>query len=304
MLPERRSMRLLSLAALSIAALTAVFLAGCAILEGNPAAVSSRGLRSAMRRWNEPADPVRIVGNVYFVGTNQLAMFLIVTPAGNILIDSGFDESVPLVERSVQRLGFRFEDIKILLASHAHPDHVGGHARVKELTGARLLATAPDAALIRSGGGGPLALGMTWRPATVDAVLADGDKVELGGTVLYAHLTGGHTPGATTWTTTVDEDGQRLQVVFFSSATLFEETPLRGNKDYPGIVEDFERSYAFWKSVPCDVFLAPHGDFFQLDDKRERALRGERPSPFIDREGWKRLIAAQERNFRRRLAAD
>ena len=102
----------------------------------------------------------------------------------------------------------------------------------------------------------------------------------------------------------MDDDGKPLQVVFFSSSTLFDETPLRGNKDYPGIVEDFERSYAFWRSVPCDVFLAPHGDFFQLDDKRERALRGERPNPFIDPEGWKRLIAVQESNFRRRLAAD
>ncbi len=211
---------------------------------------------------------------------------------------------MPLIRQSIQRLGFRFEDIEILLSSHAHPDHVGGHARIKELTGARLLATAPDAAIIHSGGGGPLALGMTWRPAVVDTVLADSDKVELGGTVLQAHLTAGHTPGATTWTTTVDEDGKRLNVVFFSSSTLFEETPLRGNKDYPSIAEDFERSYAFWKAVPCDILLAPHGDFFQLDDKRERALRGERPNPFIDRAGWKRLIAEQESNFRRRLAAN
>jgi metallo-beta-lactamase class B len=291
--------------AVSLAALAVVPLGACSLLAGrSPAAVSIRGLRSAMRRWNEPADPVRVVGNIYFVGTNQLAMFLIVTREGNILIDSGFEASVPLLQRSVQRLGFRFEDIKVLLSSHAHPDHVGGHARVKELTGARLLATAPDAALIQSGGGGPLALGMTWPPAVVDGLIADGDRVELGGTVLIAHLTGGHTPGATTWTMTADEAGQRLDVVFFSSSTLFEETPLRGNKDYPGIVEDFERSYAFWKSVPCDVFLAPHGDFFQLDDKRARAQRGERPNPFIDREGWKRLITVEEANFRRRLAAN
>jgi metallo-beta-lactamase class B len=295
MMPWRRT--------IALAALVTISLAACALVDRSTA-VSSRGLRSAMRRWNEPADPVRVAGNIYFVGTNQLAMFLIVTPVGNILIDSGFQDSVPLVQHSVRRLGFRFEDIKILLSSHAHSDHVGGHARVKELTGARLLASAPDAALIQSGGGGPLALDMTWPPAKVDGVLGDGEKVELGGTVLVAHLTGGHTPGATTWTTTVDEDGQRLSVVFFSSATLFEETPLRGNKDYPGIVEDFERSYAFWRSVPCDVFLAPHGDYFQLDDKRERTLRGEHPNPFIDREGWKRLIAAQESNFRRRLAAN
>ena len=256
-----------------------------------------------MRGWNEPAPPCRIVGNIYFVGTNELAMYLIVTPAGNILLDTGFEESVPLVQASVRRLGFRFEDIKLLLSSHAHNDHVAGHARVKALTGARVLATAPDAATMRAGGGGPLTFGMTWPPVVVDEILHDGQRVELGGTVLVAHLTAGHTPGATTWTTTVDEGGQRLDVVFFSSSTLFEETPLHGNKDYPGIAEDFDRSYAFWRSVPCDVFLAPHGGFFGLADKRDRALRGDTPNPFIDRVGWKRLIGEQEANFRRRLAA-
>jgi metallo-beta-lactamase class B len=256
-----------------------------------------------MRGWNEPAAPCRVVGNIYFVGTNELAMYLIVTPAGNILLDSGFEESVPLVQESVRRLGFRFEDIKLLLASHAHNDHVAGHARVKELTGARVLATEPDAATMRAGGGGPLAFGITWRPVVVDEILRHGQAVELGGTVLVAHLTAGHTPGATTWTTTVDEGGRKLAVVFFSSSTLFEETPLRGNKDYPDIANDFERSYAIWRSLPCDVFLAPHGGFFDLTEKRAAGLRGETPNPFIDPAGWKRLISIQETNFRRRLAA-
>jgi metallo-beta-lactamase class B len=203
----------------------------------------------------------------------------------------------------VRKLGFRFEDIKLLLASHAHNDHVAGHARVKELTGARVLATAPDAATMRAGGGGPLALGIAWRPVVVDEILHDGQTVELGGTVLVAHLTAGHTPGATTWTTTVDEGGRKLAVLFFSSSTLFEETPLRGNQDYPTIADDFERSYAIWRALPCDVFLAPHTGFFHLADKRAAVLRGQVPNPFIDPEGWKELIAVQEANFRRRLAA-
>jgi metallo-beta-lactamase class B len=286
-----------------VAFVLAMALAACA----PPGAVSSANLSRMMRGWNRPVDPLHIVGNIYFVGTNELAMFLLTTPAGHILIDSGFDESVPLVRASVMRLGFRFEDIKIVLVSHAHSDHVGGLARVKEMTGARLLATAPDAALIQSGGGGPLALGMTWRPAVVDGVLEDGQEIALGGTVLVAHLTAGHTPGATTWTTVVQDDpaagGRKLNVVFFSSATLFEETPLRANPDYPRIASDFEHSYAFWKSVPCDVFLAPHGSFFQLEEKRERAAHGASSNPFVDPAGWKRLIAAQEATFRRRLAA-
>ena len=286
----------------ALALLAACALGACAAPRSS-AAVSTRGLSRVMRGWNEPAPPCRIVGNIYFVGTNELAMYLIVTRAGNILIDSGFDESVPLVERSVRELGFRFEDIKLLLASHAHNDHVAGHARVKELTGARVLAMGPDVAAMRGGGGGPLALGMTWRPIAVDETLHDGQTVELGGTVLVAHLTAGHTPGATTWTTTVDEAGRKLDVVFFSSATLFEETPLRDNRDYPTIADDLARSYALWHTLPCDVFLAPHGSFYGLADKRARAARGETPNPFIDPEGWKRLLAEQETNFRRRLAA-
>lgn len=268
-----------------------------------PASPSLAGVARAMRGWNRPVDPFRVIANIYYVGTNELAIFLVTTPAGHILIDSGFDESVPLVKASVERLGFAISDVKVLLSSHAHIDHVGGHARMRALTGARVLATAPDAALIRSGGGGPLALDSTWPPAIVDGILEDGQKVELGGTTLVAHLTAGHTPGATTWTTTVEENGRRLAVVFFSSSTLFTETPLVGNQAYPQIAADFERSYAFWTAVPCDVFLASHGGFFGLVDKRERLARGEKPNPFIDPAGWRRLIADQEANFRRRLAA-
>lgn len=255
-----------------------------------------------MRGWSRPADPFRIIGNIYFVGTNELAIYLIATPAGHILLDSGLEDSVPVVEANVARLGFQLSDVKVLLSTHAHADHVAGHAKVKARTGARVLASAADAPVIRAGGGGPLALDMTWPSAAVDGELADGQAVELGGTVLVAHLTPGHTPGATTWTTTVNDGGRALAVVFFSSSTLFEETPLRGNAEYPRIAADFERSYAFWKSVPCDVPLGPHVGFFQLAEKRDRLARGEMPNPFIDPGGWKQMIAAQEANFRRRLA--
>ena len=257
------------------------------------------GLKRAMYGWNRHAEPFRIAGNIYFVGTTELSIFLIQTEAGHILIDSGFEKTVPEIQKNVEALGFHFKDVRILLSSHAHLDHVGGHASVQKLTGARIFASAPDAALVRSGGGGPLSLDMTWTPAVVDHVLEDGEKVELGGTALTFHLTAGHTPGASTWTTTVTDRGRRLNVVFFSSSTLFDEMPLRNNPEYPQIVADFERSYRFWRSVPCDIFLAPHNHFYQLDDKRERLARGETPNPFIDPEGFRRLIAEQERNFRR-----
>jgi metallo-beta-lactamase class B len=262
------------------------------------------GLNRAMRGWNRRAKPFRVVGNIYFVGTTELAIFLIRTPAGNILIDSGFEDTVPLIQESVEKLGFRFEDVKILLSSHAHLDHVGGHAQVKRLTGAQIFASAADARQIRSGGGGPLALDMSWPKVAVDHILEDGDAVELGGTRLIAHLTPGHTPGATTWTTTVTEADQRLNVVFFSSSTLFDQMPLRNNPEYPQIAADFEHSYAIWNSLPCDVFLAPHSQMFQMEEKRDRLAHGETPNPFIDQAGWKRLIAEQERNFRRRLQSE
>lgn len=277
-------------------------LAACAGGQAGASHVSLANLKRSMRHWSEPAEPVRIAGNIYFVGTNELAMFLFPSPAGHILLDSGFEESVPVVKANVEKLGFRFEDIKILLTSHAHGDHVGGHARVKALTGARVLAMAEDAALMRGGGGGPLAADMTWTPVAIDEVIHDGHVVELGGTRLVAHLTAGHTPGATTWTTTVEDGGRSLAVVFFSSATLFDQTPLKDNPTYPNLAADLTRSYAFWRSVPCDIFLGPHGSFFKLDAKRARALRGETPNPFIDPEGWKTLLDAQEANFRRRLA--
>src|SRR5262249_19707763 len=153
--------------------------------------------------------PFRVAGNVHFVGTGHMGIFLITTPGGHILLDSGFEANVPSLQRSVETLGFRIADIKILLASHAHIDHVQGHALVRRLTGARVLASAQDAPVIATGGKGEWAYGdrYAWAPCPVDGIVADGDRVELGGTVLVARLTPGHSKGATTWTTTVDDGG-------------------------------------------------------------------------------------------------
>jgi metallo-beta-lactamase class B len=275
---------------------------------GQATTVSTRPALSTpehMRGWNLPTAPFRIVGNIHYVGTNEMAVFLLTTPAGHILIDSAFEESVPLIRDSVGKLGFRIEDVRLLVSSHAHLDHVGGHAMMKRITGAQVLASAPDAALIRSGGGGPLAFDMRWQPCAVDRVLADGEEIALGGTTMVAHLTAGHTPGATTWTTKVSEGGRTLDVLFFSSATLFDGTPLVNNRDYPGIVADFERSYAFWHTQRCDVFLAPHASFFDLEAKRQKVLADPTgPNPFIAPEEWPGFLAAQEDKHRARLARD
>jgi metallo-beta-lactamase class B len=271
--------------------LTAALLAACA----------PKGVPLEFSTWIEPFPPFRVAGNVHFVGTRNLGIFLVTTPAGHVLFDSGFEANVPALRASIEKLGFRFADVKLLLASHAHIDHVQGHAEVRRLTGARVLASERDAPVIASGGRGEWAYGdrYAWPPCPVDGVVRDGERVSLGGTTLVAHLTPGHTRGATTWTTTVVEDGRPLEVVFFASGNVPIGTPrLAGNPAYPEAVADFERSFAAWKAMPCDVFLGAHGDFFDLRGKHRRLVRGERPSPFIDPDGFKRVVAEQEAKFR------
>jgi metallo-beta-lactamase class B len=261
------------------------------------------GVPLYMRSWNQPSEPFRVAGNVFFVGTSGMGVYLITSSAGHILLDSAFEASVPIIADGVRRLGFRFEDIKILLASHGHIDHVGGHARVRELTGARVLVSQGDARLLREGGRGDFAYGdrLSFRPSPVDGIVQDGQTIELGGVRLQAHLTPGHTEGATTWTTEVEEEGRRLRVLFFPSGNVSPGAHLKNNPKYPGIVADFEKSFARWKSLPCDVFLGAHTIFFDLDDKRARMKAGG-ANPFIDPQGYARTVAEQERKFREQLA--
>jgi metallo-beta-lactamase class B len=258
-----------------------------------------------MRGWNDPFPPFRIAGNIHYVGTNRMALFLVTTPAGHILIDSGFEANVPRLEQSVEALGFRFEDIKILLFSHAHIDHVQAHALVKKMTGARVVSSAADAPTVESGGKQEWAYGdlFAWPPCPVDQIVGDGDVVELGGTRLTARLTPGHSKGAITWTTTVEEDGRRLAVVFYASGNVPPGGKLIDNPAYPGVVAAFEQSFALWKSLPCDVFLGAHGEFFGLQKKWKRLQAGEKPNPFIDPAGYRQAIADAEKKFRQVLAS-
>ncbi len=257
---------------------------------------------ASMRTWNRPAEPFRIAGNVYFVGTSSMGVYFMPTPAGHILLDTAFEASVPRMVDNIRQLGFRFEDTKILLASHAHIDHVGGHARVRELTGARVLISAGDERLLREGGVRDFAYGdsLAFRGCPVDGIVQDGQRIELGGTVLTAHLTPGHTQGATTWTTEVEEGGRRLQVVFFPSGNVSPGAHLKNNSLYPQIASDFEASFARWKAMPCDVFLGAHTSFFDLAAKHRRMKPGA-PNPFIDAEGFRRTVASQEEKFRDQL---
>lgn len=251
------------------------------------------------RSWNQPVKPFRVVGNIYYVGASDVTAFLIATPQGHILLDGGFAETAPLIRESLRQLGFKPEEVKILINSHAHSDHAGGLAELKKLTGAQLAASEADAPLLAAGGKGDFSWGdkYTYPPVMADRLLRDGDRVELGGVTMTARLTPGHTKGCTSWTMKVKEDGRELDVVFVGSTTISGHK-LVGNINYPGIAEDYARSFALLKTLPCDVFLAPHGSFFALTKKMGRPPK---PNPFVDPQAYRRFIQETEKAYLEQL---
>ncbi len=257
----------------------------------------------ASRAMNGPMAPFRIVGNVYYVGASDVTSYLIATPAGHILLDGGFAETAPRIAANVETLGFKLADVKVLLASHAHFDHVGGLAELKRRTGAALAASAADAILLASGGHGDFRFGdtLTFPPVQADRILRDGDTVALGGTVMTAHLTPGHTPGNTTWTTTATEGGRTYAVAFMGSMSVNPGVVLLGNPRYPGIAGDYARSFQTMKALPCEVFLAPHGSFFDLQGKAKRRAAGESPNPFVDPAGCRGYLSQMEAAYEAQL---
>lgn len=271
-------------------------------------AMDRAATRSMFDAWKAPVPPRHLIGNIYYVGAIGVSSYLITTPEGHILLDTGFAETVPIIQHSVEQLGFKLGDIKLMLSSHAHIDHTGGHALMKKLTGARVLASAEDARVLASGGTDdfiPLPKDMArYEPVIVDQIIQDGEKVTLGGVTLTAHLTPGHTRGATTWTMEVADGGRILHIVFFSSASINSGTSLVLSPAYPDIVADFERTFAHLKQLPCDIFLAPHGGQFAMADKFARLERGETPNPLIDPAGWQTLIGNAEKAYRELLAAE
>jgi len=254
--------------------------------------------------WHEPFPAHKVVGNVYYVGSKDLASYLITTPEGHILFNSGFERTVPLIQKSVESLGFKLRDIKVLLASHAHSDHVAGHARMRELTGAKVYVMRGDDDVIRSGGKGQYHYADSrWTPCPVDRVLEDGEEVKLGGVTLVARRTPGHTRGCTTWTWKVADGGMDHDVVVIGSPNVNPGYKLVGNADYPEIADDFARTFRILKALPCDVFLGAHGGYYGMVAKHERAGRGAGANPFVDPEGYRDYVAQKEKAFRDALAA-
>jgi metallo-beta-lactamase class B len=245
-------------------------------------------LAQANPDWHRQFPAFKIAGNLYYVGTADLAVYLIHTPQGNILINSDYKEDVPLIKKSIAQLGFQYSDTKIILISHAHGDHDESTGVIKNETGARLMVMDADVPEVESTAKG--------RPgAHVDRILRDGDTVELGGAKWVAHLTPGHTKGCTTWTTQVQENSRTLNVVIVGSPNVNPGYYLVGNKKYPQIAEDYVKTFAVLKSLPCDVFLGAHGSYFGLKAKYEKR---QGATPFIDPEGYKTYVASKESEFR------
>ena len=255
--------------------------------------------------WTEPFPPFRIAGNLYYVGSKGLANYLITTPRGHILINSDLESSVPLIRASVEKLGFKFTDIRILLISHAHWDHDGGSAAIKKITGAKYMVMDADVPVVESGGKTDSQYGNVpaslYPPTKVARVLHDGDEVKLGGTTLVAHLTPGHTKGCTTWMMKVKDAGKIYDVVIVGSPNVNPGYKLVDNSAYPKIASDYERTFRVLKSLPVDIFLGAHGSYFDMETKYARLQDGA-ATPFIDPAGYKKYVADREQAFRTELA--
>ena len=254
--------------------------------------------------WTEPFPAFRIAGNLYYVGSKGLASYLITTPAGHILLNSDLEANVPMIRTSVESLGFKFTDIKILLISHAHYDHCAGSAAIKQLTGAQYMVMEGDVDVVQSGGKTDFQYGSDptaiYPPAKVDRILHDGDEVKLGDATLKAHLTPGHTKGCTTWTMKVNDGTKLRDVVIIGSPNVNPGYQLAGSTVYPRMKEDFEKTFRVLNSLPVDYFLGAHGSYFDLEKKYPQ-LKAGNSSVLIDPAGYKMYVKERDNAFRREL---
>jgi metallo-beta-lactamase class B len=255
--------------------------------------------RAQLESLNRPIPPFHIIGNIYYVGASDLTSYLIVTPAGDILLDGGLATTAPQIERNIRTLGFKLSDVKFLLNSHAHLDHAGGLAELKQKTGGQLVLMAGDAETIAEGDGG------AFPPAKADRVIHDGGTVSIGGVTMTAHLAPGHTRGCTTWTVVTSDTGKQYHVVFVGSASVLPSYRLidRPNSPatYPGIAADYEKTFRVLRSLPCDVFLASHGSFYSLAEKRKAMAAHPATNPFIDPAGYRAYVIRAESAYREAL---
>jgi metallo-beta-lactamase class B len=253
--------------------------------------------------WNKPTEPFRVIDNIYYVGTEGLASYLIVTPQGNILIDTAMPEGTPLIKANIEKLGHKITDIKYMLNTHAHLDHTGGFAALKAESKAQMVSGAADKPLLEGGyyPGEEKDTSLQFPAVKVDRTVVEGDTVTLGGVTLTAHATPGHSPGCTSWEMKAkDAAGQTHDVLFFCSATVALNR-LVGRPTHPGIVEDYRKTFARTRDLKPDVFLAPHPEMYGMMEKRA-AIRDGAPNPFVKDGEFAAYVATLEKDFEVQLA--
>lgn len=255
---------------------------------------------------NQPFPAYRIVANVYYVGASDIAAFLVTTPAGHILIDSGYEDTPPIIRDGIVKLGFQLRDVKILLNSQAHYDHVAGQAEMQRLTGAKIYSSQAEVAVLESGGRKDPRWGreQTYPAVKVDHVVRGLEQVTLGGVTLVAHLTPGHSIGCTTWTLRVVDGGKPYDVVIVGGTTINPGVKLTGTPTYPGIADDYARTFRILHALHCDIFLGAHGAYYGMREKYRQMQAGAKENPFIDPTGYTAFIDQAEQTFRTQLAKE
>jgi metallo-beta-lactamase class B len=253
---------------------------------------------------NQPFPPYKVIGNIYYVGAEDITSYLITTSQGDIVINAGYEDTPPIIEGGIRKLGFHLKDVKFLLNGQAHFDHVAGLSALQKATGAKIWSSQREVAVLESGGAKDPRWGkeVTYPRVHVDHVVTDGEKLTLGGVTLVAHLTPGHSIGCTTWTMKVIDAGKPYDVVFVGGTTINPGVRLVKNPTWPGIASDYEKTFQVLRSLPCDVFLGAHGGYYGMLEKVKQ-MNGP-VNPFIDPEGYRKFVAKAEKTFRAQLAAE
>jgi len=282
-----------------------LFIASALVLSAQTSPLTAEQRAQFHGPYSQPEEPFRLIGNIYYVGAKNIASYLVVTPQGSILIDTGTTEMTPVITANVEKLGFQMRDIKIMLSSHAHFDHVGGHAAIKKLTGARVMAIKQDADALEAGKDlSPLG-DEGWAAVKVDRVLKDGDTVALGGTTLRAVWAPGHTPGCTVWTTAVPDAGKSYSVAIFGCGGPNGGVKLVGNQRFPTLVDDTLGTFRKLKMLKPDIYVTGHPQML-FAGKIERMKANERPHPLLDAgsAAWAKMLDDAQAAFEKRVAAE
>jgi len=282
-----------------------LIIAGAVVLSSQTSPLSTDARAQFHGPYSQPEEAFRLIGNIYYVGAKNIASYLVVTPQGNILIDTGTTEMTPVITANVEKLGFKLRDIKIMLSSHAHFDHIGGPAAMKKLTGAKVMAIKQDAEALEAGKDlSPLG-DEGWAPVKVDRVLKDGDTVKLGGTTLRAVWAPGHTPGCTVWDADVADAGKNYNVAIFGCGGPNGAVKLVGNQKFPTLVADTMATFGKLKMLKPDIYVTGHPQML-FAGKIGRMKNNERPHPLLDpgAQAWTKMLDAAQAAFEKRVAQE